>query len=258
MSASDWGNPLSLGASISAFLFGRDEGFYYRSSGLELRSESAASAGGGLTWSLFSEQERTAEQRTTFSLANAVHGSEFEPNFTSARGIYTGGRLRQVNSYGLDPDGFRLFSDVRVEAAYADTGSYGRAAMDLTASQGIGNGAASLTVAGGTSVGVMPAQRFWYLGGTQTVRGERPGAESGNAFWMARLELGYGSSLMRPTLFGDFGWAGDRNNWNKVGIPMSGVGTGFSIMDGLVRFDVAHGINPERMWRVDTYVEARF
>jgi len=31
-----------------------------------------------------------------------------------------------------------------------------------------------------------------------------------------------------------------------------------SIMDGLIRFDVARGINPERQWRVDTYIDARF
>jgi hypothetical protein len=29
-------------------------------------------------------------------------------------------------------------------------------------------------------------------------------------------------------------------------------------MDGLVRFDVARGIQPEKKWRIDTYVEGRF
>jgi hypothetical protein len=258
VSASDWGRPLSLGASISAFLFGRDEGFYYRASGLELSSVPAASAGGGMTWSLFAEQQRTATQRTTFSIAQAMHGSQFEPNFTAVRGVYAGARVRQLNTIGLDPDGFRLFSDLRLEGAHGDTGSYGRAALDLTASTGFPGGAASVTVAGGTSAGILPTQRLWFLGGSQTVRGQRPGAEVGDAFWLARVELARGTALMRPTLFSDFGWAGDRRNRQKIGIPMSGVGAGFSILDGLVRFDVARGINPERMWRVDTYVEARF
>jgi hypothetical protein len=31
-----------------------------------------------------------------------------------------------------------------------------------------------------------------------------------------------------------------------------------SILDGLVRFDVARGINPEKQWRVDAYLEGRF
>src|SRR5204863_4025715 len=36
VAANDFGNPLSFGSSVSAFLFGRDEGFYYRSTGVEL------------------------------------------------------------------------------------------------------------------------------------------------------------------------------------------------------------------------------
>lgn len=258
VSAGDWGNPLSLGSSISAILFGRDEGFYYRASGLELTSVPDGATGGGFLWSAFAEQQRTAVQKTTFSLARVTMGSSFEPNVIADRGVYVGARARHLASLGLDPDGFRLLSDVRVEAARGDMGSYARVAADLTASHGIGDGAAALTLAAGSSAGVLPAQRFWFLGGTQTVRGQRPGKEAGNAFWLARAELAHGSALLRPVLFSDFGWAGDRNAWRSIGRPMSGVGAGFSVMDGLVRFDVARGINPERMWRIDTYVEARF
>jgi hypothetical protein len=258
VSAGDWGNPLSLGSSISAFLFGRDEGFYYRASGLELGSEPDQAAGGAFTWSLFAEQERSARQRTTFSLARVANGSLFEPNLEAARGVFVGGRTRYTSTLGLDPQGFRLFTDLRLEGARGDTGSYGRAALDLTASRGVGNGGAALTLAAGSSAGFLPAQRFWYLGGTQTVRGQRAGREAGDAFWLARAEFAHGVGAVRPVLFTDFGWAGDRRNWSKIGLPMSGVGAGTSIMDGLIRFDVARGINPDRQWRVDTYVEARF
>ena len=258
VSASDWGNPLSLGSSISAFLFGRDDGFYYRASGLELGSSPDEPGGSALTWSLFAEQERTARQRTTLSLARLVHGSAFEPNLDAARGTYLGARTRFTSTFGLDPQGFRLFSDFRVEGARADTGGYGRAALDVTASHGIGDGAAALTMAVGSSLGILPSQRFWYLGGSQTVRGQRPGREAGDAFWLGRVEVAHGVGVIRPVAFADFGWAGDRRNWARIGLPMSGVGAGTSILDGLVRFDVARGINPDRQWRVDTYVEARF
>ena len=258
VSASDWGNPLSLGSSISAFLFGRDEGFYYRASGLEIGSSPDEPRGSALTWSLFAEQERSALQRTTLSLARVFHGSEFEPNFTARRATYGGARTRYIATYGLDPQGLRLFSDGRLEAAYADTGAYGRAAFDVTASHGIGNGAAALTLGAGSSVGFLPAQRNWYLGGSQTVRGQRPGREAGDAFWLARAEVAHGLGVIRPVVFADLGWAGDRRNWRSIGLPMSGVGAGTSILDGLIRFDVARGINPDRQWRVDTYIEARF
>jgi hypothetical protein len=257
-SASDWGHPFGLGASISAFLFGRDEGFYYRASGIELGSSPDQPGTSALTWSLFAEQQRTARPKTTFSLARVVHGSAFEPNFQAHRGTFLGGRTRHTSTLGLDPQGFRLFTDTRLESAWADTGAYGRGAVDITASHGIGNGAAAITLAAGSSVGIMPAQRFWYLGGTQTVRGQRPGLEAGNAFWLGRAEVAQGVGIVRPVVFADFGWAGDRNSWNRIGRPMSGAGAGMSVMDGLVRFDVARGINPERNWRVDTYIEARF
>jgi hypothetical protein len=260
-SASDWGNPLSLGSSISAFLFGRDEGFYYRATGVELSSAPDQSDESALSYGVFAEQERTARQRTTFSLARAAYGTQFVPNFEAVRGIYVGARTRYTRTFGLDPQGFRLFSDARLEGAHGDTGSYGRAALDLTASHGIGNGAAALTLAGGSSVGVLPAQRYWYLGGTQTVRGQRPGlgnAVGGNAFWLARSEVAYGLGVVRPVVFADLGWAGDRTKWRDIGRPLSGVGAGTSIMDGLLRFDVARGIYPEKQWRVDAYVEGRF
>ena len=257
-SASDWGHPFGLGASISAFLFGRDEGFYYRSSGVEVGSSPDQPGTSALSWSLFSEQERTAMQKTTFSVARLVHGSAFEPNFEAYRGVFLGGRTRHTSTFGLDPQGFRLFTDFRLESAWADTGAYGRGALDVTASHGIGNGGAAITLAAGSSVGVMPTQRFWYLGGTQTVRGQRPGLEVGNAFWLGRAEVAQGVGIVRPVVFADFGWAGDRNSWKKIGLPMSGAGAGISMMDGLIRFDVARGINPERNWRVDTYIEARF
>jgi hypothetical protein len=260
VSAGDWGNPLGLGSSISAFLFGRDEGFYYRASGIELARSPNQRGPINVTWTLFAEQQRNARQRTTFSVARAMRGSQFEPNITTTSSLYAGARSRITQTIGEDPHGFRLFNDLRLEAAHGDTGTYGRAALDMTASRGIGNGAVSLTVAGGTSVGVLPIQRHWFLGGTHTVRGLRPGTGVGNAFWMSRAEAGYGFSAVRPVIFGDIGWAGDRTNWSDIGMPLSGVGAGFSILDGLVRFDVARGLQPagQRGWRVDAYLEGRF
>ena len=260
VSASDWGNPLGFGPSIVAFAFGRDDGFYYRASGLELSRAPDQRGALNFTWSLFAEQERNAPRKTTFSLAQAMGGPDFEPNITTTSSLYAGARTRFVQSIGEDPQGFRLFNDLRLEAAYGDTGTYGRAALDLTASHGVGNGAVSLTVAGGTSVGILPLQRNWFLGGSQTVRGLRPGTAVGNAFWMTRAEAGYGFQAVRPLVFGDIGWAGDRTKWQEIGTPLAGVGAGISILDGLVRFDVARGLQPsdQRGWRVETYLEGRF
>jgi hemolysin activation/secretion protein len=91
------------------------------------------------------------------------------------------------------------------------------------------------------------------------VRGQRADtAQSGNAYWLGRLELGKAMQGVRPVVFGDIGWVGDRGAWRDVTRPMSGAGVGASIMDGLIRFDVSRGIFPRQRFSVDLYVEARF
>ncbi|MBA3672733.1 MAG: hypothetical protein H0W68_12030 [Gemmatimonadaceae bacterium] len=257
-SANDWGNPLSMNSGLSAFLFGRDDGFYYRAAGLELGSSPDEPSASSLIWILFAEHDRSAVRRTGFSLASAVGGAEFGPNIESRRGPFLGARTRWLRSVGQDPAGFRLLSDVRLESAWNDSATYGRGALDVTLSHGIGSGAAALTLAGGTTVGTVPVQRYWFLGGSSTVRGERAGTQRGDAFWLARAEVANGLGVIRPVLFGDIGWAGSRREWSRIGVPMSGAGVGLSILDGLVRLDVARGINPVRGTRVDAYVEARF
>ena len=258
VSASDWGRPLSFGSSFSALMFGRDEGFYYRASGVDLTRELDASfdAGARMGWRLFAEEQRTAAVKTNF----AVNGSDFPPNLVAQKGAFAGFSAHIDDQYGFDPRYLRVLSSLRFESAIGRGDSaYGRAAFDVTASHGIGPLAAALTASAGGSVGQLPPQRLWYLGGSQTIRGQSPDtAQSGNAFWMTRVELGSNDAAMRPTLFGDLGWVGDRTQLGQVGRPMSGVGAGVSFLDGLFRFDVARGLYPRKQFRVDLYLESKF
>ncbi len=254
VSVGDWGNPLSFGSSLSAVLFGRDEGFYYRASGLEL--EYARDVGAPLTWRFFAERQRTAAPDNEFTL-----GTRFIPNVVARTGQYAGVATRFIHTRGLDPNGFRLFTDLRVESAISDSAHavFGRGALDLTFAQGLGPLATALTLSGGASTGAVPAQRRWYLGGTHSVRGQRADtSRSGNAYWLSRLEIGRSTQGIRPVVFGDAGWVGDRSSWKAVGRPMSGVGVGASVFDGLVRLDLSRGLHPVKRFRLDMYVEARF
>ncbi|HTI62438.1 MAG TPA: ShlB/FhaC/HecB family hemolysin secretion/activation protein [Gemmatimonadaceae bacterium] len=256
VSASDWGRPLSFGSSFSALMFGRDEGFYYRASGAELSGTREAGIEGGtrIDWRAFAEWQHSAIVETNF----AVNGADFPPNLVAERRSFYGVGLRLNDQRGLDPQGFRVFSDLRLEAAKGDS-MYGRAALDVTMSHGFGLLAGALTVAGGSSIGSLPPQRQWYLGGSQTVRGQSPDtAQTGNAFWLTRAELGESGAGVRPAVFADLGWVGDRNKLRDVGRPMSGVGAGVSFLDGLFRFDVARGLYPRKQFRVDLYLESKF
>jgi hypothetical protein len=253
VSAGDWGRPLNFGSSLGAFFFGRDEGFYYRATGVELTSAGNQSA--GLEWRAFLEQQRDAPPNATFSL-----GGTFGPNIVADGGIFGGVSVRSLRAFGVDPHGFRAFTDFRMEGAGSDTASYGRVALDLTVSRDLfGKFTSAITVAGGTSVGSLPSQRRWFLGGTQTVRGQSADtAQSGNAFWLGKLELARQVPGVRFSLFGDLGWAGDRTKLSDVGRPLSGAGIGMSAFDGLIRFDVARGIYPREQTRVVLYLDARF
>jgi hypothetical protein len=254
VAANDWGNPLSFGSSLSALLFGRDEGFYYRASGVEL--EWVKERGTWFNWRLFAERQRAAAVENNFSL-----GPTFKPNIVATTAQYAGMSTRLVHARGLDPRGFRIFSDVRLEGAVSDSAgaAFGRGAVDFTFTKGIGPVAAAMTLSGGTSAGALPPQRRWYLGGTHTVRGQRADTtHSGNAYWLSRLELGGSVQAIRPIVFGDIGWVGDRNLLREVGRPMSGVGVGASVLDGLIRADLSRGLYPQRRVRFDLYVDARF
>ena len=170
-----------------------------------------------------------------------------------------GVRRHVLHNHGLDPRGFRTFTDIRLEAAKGDS-LYGRAAAELNLSMGLpSRSAVGLTLSGGSSLGMLPAQRRWYLGGTHTVRGQSADtAQSGNAYWLTRLELARDHRTHRSSLFGDLGWAGDRNDLANVGRPLSGIGYGESMFDGILRMDVSRGLYPRKQWRFDVYLEARF
>ncbi|HEX4684140.1 MAG TPA: ShlB/FhaC/HecB family hemolysin secretion/activation protein [Gemmatimonadaceae bacterium] len=252
VSANDWGDPLSFGSSLSAFLFGRDEGFYYRASGADVRW--TTDRGTHLDWRLFAEEQRSATPRNDYSW-----GAAFIPNIAASRGTSAGASVRWQHATGGDPRGLRTLTDTRFEAATGDS-TYGRGAVDFTVTRGLTrNTAAALTLAGGSSIGQLTPQRRWFLGGAQTIRGQSPDtAQSGSAFWMSRGELALDKQYARVSLFGDVGWVGDRSMWREVGRPLSGTGVGLSMLDGLVRFDVARGIYPRRQTRVSAYVNARF
>ena len=256
--ANDWGSPLSFGSSLSALLYGRDEGFYYRTWGAELAG-SRERWGAVADWRLFAERHDSARVETQFSLGHLVNSNtRFLPNIQAREGVVAGAATALHRSFGIDPDALRLVTDLRLEGAAGDF-DYTRAALDATISRRLGGHlAGALTASGGTSGGALPAQRLWYLGGLRTVRGQVAGTAAGNAFWLGRAELGTKVVSARPVLFYDVGWAGDRTLWRHPGQPLSGAGIGASFLDGLVRFDLARGIQPRQLIRFDMYVEARF
>jgi hypothetical protein len=255
VSSNDWGDPFTLGASLANALYARDEGLYHRAWGGDLRW--TRQRAGRTTLRAFVEEQWDAPVTTRWTLFEGNGDDRFIGNLAAQRGTFAGAALRYQRSAGLDPRGWRLDSDLRLEGA---TGSadYGRAAADFTVSHGLPFGLISaVTAAAGTSVGDLPPQRQWYLGGLQTVRGQTAATAAGNAFWLVRSEIARDGPVRRA-LFADLGWAGSRDAMGDVGRPLSGVGAGLSVLDGLFRVDVARGLFPREQWRVDLSLGARF
>jgi hypothetical protein len=274
----DWGSPLSFGASLASALYGRDEGFYYRSWGAELAGTREATFGGArLGWRAFAERHRDARRE----LRGVLLGPDFVENVDAANvtSLGVGGDL--ARSVGLDPDGWRLATRLRGEGAglssrRAVTGDpsasgwtgYGRLSGEATVTRGLGPLAAAVTAGAGAIGGDAPAQRLFYVGGLHTVRGqfaaptnlERGVAAGfvGNAYWLARSELGLNRMAVRPSVYYDLGWAGAREDWGRAGRPISGAGVGMSFLDGFVRADLSRGIWPEKRTRFDLQMQARF
>ncbi len=253
--ANDWGNPLSFGSSMAALLYARDEGAYYRAWGGELTRTPLES--GGFELRLFAEQQWGDSLRSRWTLFGGGNDVRFIPNPMATRVTHAGVAIRKRQQWGLNPDGFRVMSDVRAEAAGGDS-NYVRGLFDVTMTTAFSRVATALTLSAGAADGALPPQRRFYLGGSQSVRGQTALTASGNAFWLARAEVGTRNVGARTVVFGDVGWAGSRDDFARPGRPMTGAGIGWSFLDGLVRADVSRGIWPAKQWRIDLHLDARF
>lgn len=252
----EWGGALSLGPSLPAFLYARDEGFYYRSFGAEL-GERHEQRHGSLEYRLFIEREWTAGDTdvvNTFSLGRALGNRRFRQNILTEPSSVTGVAASWLRAFGNNPAGFRLATTTRMEGG-TGTFEYARGSVEGTLSRPVPHAAIAITGSIGSSLGRVPLQRLWYMGGLRTVRGQIAGTQSGDAFWLTRGEIGTRQGAFRPVAFFDVGWAGSRKSFGKIQ-PQRGAGVGLGFLDGLFRVDVSRGLYPTKRWRTDLYLEA--
>jgi hypothetical protein len=253
--ANDWGNPLNLESSINALLFGYDYGEYYRAAGVSIGLEKET---GRVRHEVkaFAESHWAEEKNTDISLANLLGRSDPPPNIDADEITIAGlsGRLRAQG--GVDPERLITTGTVWGEVGVGDA-EYGRLAIGATATLPLfWRVAGSLEGSAGTTFGEVPTQRLYYIAGPQTVRSFEAGQITGEAFWFARAEVALGYPLVRLVTFGDFGSAGP---WSDLGdtAPFIAVGAGVSMLDGLLRADLArgvHGAGPLR-WQFLLYLD---
>lgn len=244
-------NPLGLGNSLEAFLFGRDDGDYHDALGIELTGEPAGSGRPWYAWRLYAERQRPLEAEADFSVRHLFsRNAAFRPNLQTDRADQLGAELTLRTSRGLDPKGFRWGAETQLQA---ETGTFrfGRASVTLSAATPlIGRWRASLETSAGTTAGGAPVQSSWLLGGPATLRGYAPRTLSDESFWRARSELSTAAPVARLALFSDLGWAGPREAFGS-GRPLLSAGAGVTLLDGMIRFDIARALREPTGWRVD-------
>ena len=264
--ADDYGAAFVLGASLQNLVSGLDERFYYRAAGLDVQGTRNRSLGGGaLTWRLFAEHQSAAVARADWVIARLWNSNAgFAGNIVDTlgggtRGVFAGASVRWRGSRGDEASAWRLSADSRTEVA-SGVDTYGRSAMDLAVEKRLPlNTRAVLSGGVGASLGGMPVQRFWNLGGWQTVRGYVSGTQRGDAFWIGRGELLYeGLRRFQPSVFVDQGWAGARSALFTMTPQLRSAGAGVAVFGGLFRLDAARPLDAGGTWRVNAYAITRF
>jgi surface antigen Omp85-like protein len=245
-----------LSASFDALFFGEDDRDYFRTTGIELGRRPAETRTQWYELGIFAEQQRGVARETNFSIAHVINRrNTFQPNLAAQFADQMGGHLTLRTAMGQNPARFRWNGDLTM---LGSLGSYDFTRGSARLLFGIplpARFAASLEGAAGTSTGDVPVQSLWFLGGPSSVRGYDSGEASGTAFWRARAELGSPVKVARLVGFTDLGWAGDRDQFAER-VALLSVGAGASLLDGIIRLDVARALRGQRAWRLHLTVNA--
>jgi len=247
--------PFGVGNSLGALFLGRDDGSYFRGSGLEWTDRPATTNGQVYTLRLFAERQRAVRAETNFSLPRLFDRARvFRPNIAAADADEGGLALTLRGQRGASSTGLRAGLDATMDLS---VGTFTFARGSLT-----GNVAMPLPLhllgavegaVGGTG-GAAPVQSAWYLGGPATLRGYDGAAAVGPAFWRARAEVANAFPGARLALFSDAGWAGRSSDFGS-GPALISAGAGASFLDGLVRVDLARALRRPTGWRLDLYLD---
>lgn len=245
-------SPLGPRNSVMAFFFGRDDGQYFRARGVEFVMDDRSAGRWGVR--LYHERQVSAGVETDFSLPGLLDGDRvFPPNFVADPATQTGAVLTLGATRAVSRT-VTLGATGQVEVATGDR-EFARGALTLRTTvipEGRLAGAASLTV--GSSRGEVPAQSAFRIGGPGSLRGYPGSVAVGDAYWLARFEVGTTTPSARLIGFTDLGWAGDRGEWNTDRM-LVGAGIGASFLDGLVRVDLARGLRAPKGWRFEVYLD---
>jgi len=246
--------PFGIVNSVWGVLAQRDDGDYYRTIGFEITAQQAET--GWWSWRAFAERQKPAFVETSLSIPHVFDGGRaFRPNIVADSADQAGASVTLRGNEPLSPS-LQLGGEATLDGSAGDY-EFGRGAATLRAIVTPQNfPAIAFELSAGTSTGAVPVQSRFYLGGPASLRGYPGAVTAGDSYWRGRLEVGNSFPAFRLTAFSDIGWAGPRAAFLE-GRPLIGSGVGASVLDGLVRLDVARGMRTPTGWRFDLYFDGR-
>lgn len=258
-----------FGNSITALVTGRDEGEYYRATGLDLTWRPPEGERESFVLRAYGERQEAVETRAEFAFFRAFDdGWRFAPNLKADEVDEAGAEVTVRSWWGVEPDraqvGVEWYGQVArsralegegVAANFFRSSAVVRARIPFAGDEWTG-WRVGLEAAGGTTWGDPPAQRAWFLGSAATLRGYDPSVMGGSTYMRGRVELARVFEGVGGSVFYDVGWAGGRGEFDG-GDVLSAAGLGLTVLDGLVRADIANGLRgPEKRFRFYLYADA--
>jgi hypothetical protein len=239
-----WTSGLGIGNSLNALFVGNDDADYYLASGGALSFTWNYGLLRNLEVRLGYEHQASIDVATSSIIADIWGDGTFPPNPPITDGGFFRGVLRKKDRLGF----VQIDPGVEVLAGGAGSGvrAWAGVSMPFTLLGFGGRIQARAALARGDSLPQLAVR----LGGPQTVRGYDYGIRREREMWAAQLDLALvRSRLLAPVVFFDIGdtFAAD---------PLIGTGVGLSILNGLVRFNLAKGVRPDGDLRFDLLFRA--
>ncbi len=263
-----------LGNSFAALLGGRDDGEYYRATGLDLTWRPPDAERESFVFRLYGERQAPVSTNTNFALFEVFTDNwTFRPNLAAAPVDEAGASLRLRSWWGRDPRQAQFGLETRGHAAlwrgtesgdapvqrYARASAVARMAIPLSEPSWDGWRLGS-ELAFGTTFGPAPLQTgsYHHAVATTTGSGTKIIGLTGPSFLRGRIEIGRAYHGVTAAALADAAWAGRRDAFD-IRDALGRVGLGLSILDGLLRIEPTYGLlngNGSNSFRLDLYFDS--
>lgn len=244
--------------SLTSALAGRDDGDYFRRRGISLSWEPPPTENPAYRIAVHSEHHAAVRTETRASLVRLWRDEtwSFRPNVTAVEGWEHALSVEWTPSWGRDPrearGGLRTFAGASLgDHAHVRAELLGRLALPFP-----GQLQLALSGGGGAASSGVPPQRAFAVGGPSTLRGHPSRTRVGPCHGRVRVEIERTFTFGGAVAFSDGAWAGPCDSWREAH-ALGSVGVGVSLVDGVLRAELAHALDGVRAVRFEVYMNTR-